>query len=124
MNNYTPTKRKNINVFHNGKTVKVGYVLGDTFYKRIRGSIHIMRNFKAIFFETSSLLDAKRLGAKFAEVTDTETGKVYRAPIALIWTLGIRTFLCPNQVGFPLNQFNRPEPKNLPIQISFFEAGK
>lgn len=123
--NLTTSTRKNINVFHNGKTVKVGYVLGDTFYKVISGRLHIMRAMKAIFFDVQSLKDAVSFGAKYVHITDSDNGRVYRAPIALIWTLAIRTPVCPGQVGLALNQFNRPdipEPRNTPkpIQMELF----
>ncbi len=127
--NYKPNSRKNINVSHNGKTVTVGYVLDDTFYKVIQGSLHIMRKFRAIFFDVQSLKDAEKFGAKYIHVTDSDNGNVYRCPIALIWTLGIYTTVCPGQVGLALNQFNRadrPEPRNnpKPIQFDFFSEVK
>lgn len=127
--NHTTNKPKNVYVFHNGKTVKVGYVLGDTFYKVISGRLHIMRNFRAIFFEVSSLDEAERCGAKYVHITDSDNGKTYRAPIALIRTLAIRTPVCPGQMGLALNQFNRPdtpEPRNTPkpIQMDLFGGMK
>lgn len=123
--NLTTSPRKNINVFHNGKTVKVGYVLGDTFYKVISGRLHIMRAMKAIFFDVQSLKDAESFGAKYVHITDSDNGKTYRVLIAVIWRLGIRTPVCPGQVGLALNQFNRPdapEPRNTPkpIQMELF----
>ncbi len=129
MSNYNPTSRKDIYVFHNGKTVKVGYVMDGTFYKVISGRLHIMRAMKAIFFDVQSLKDAESFGAKYIHITDSDNGRVYRAPIALVRTLAIRTPVCPGQIGLALNQFNRPdipEPRNTPkpIQMDLFTEVK
>lgn len=72
-----------------GKVV-VGHVLGDTFFKVFRGSVHILRQPRALANQVSALDDAEREGAVFVQETDSETNRVYRAPIALIRKRGIR----------------------------------
>lgn len=66
----------------------VGYVQGQTFFKRIKSSKHFLRKPPAIAFDTSSLCDAELLGARFVQVTDSESGKVYKASIDQIWVEG------------------------------------
>jgi hypothetical protein len=62
----------------------VGHVSSDTFRKTISGSKHLLRKPAAIAFDLSTLDDAEAAGAVFAEVTDRETGRAWRASIAHI----------------------------------------
>ena len=59
----------------------IGTVRGDTFYKSIRGSAHILRTPRAIALDLGSLEQAEQAGAVNVQVTDTETGTVYRSTI-------------------------------------------
>ena len=68
----------------------VGYVRGDTFYKTVSGSKHFKRTPAGIANDVSVINDALRAGATWAEITDRETGTVYRASIELINDKGIR----------------------------------
>lgn len=60
----------------------VGTVAGDVFIKRIRGSVHMLKRPPALCLDVASLADAERAGARRVEITDTETGRTYRAGIA------------------------------------------
>ncbi len=71
----------------------VGYVAGGVFHKTITGSLHLLRVPPAIAFDVSSLDDAERAGADRVEVKDRESGRVYRAPLALV-----------RSAGFPVNR--------------------
>jgi hypothetical protein len=90
--------------FLNGK--KIGEVSGEIFSKEIRGSKHIMRNPHAIFFDIQSLREVESLGAKYARVTDKETGNVYTAALSLIWDKAIyKNYGYGEQVGLSVNLF-------------------
>lgn len=95
----------------------VGHVAGDTFYKRVRGSAHFLRTPRAIAFDESTLRDAERAGARYVEVTDAETGREYRAPLALIWERGFRVSRGHGeQLALILSDFNRqPAPEQLAL---------
>ena len=96
----------------------VGHVAGDTFYKRVRGSAHFLRTPRAIAFDESTLRDAERAGARYVEVTDAETGRVYRAPFSLIWAKGFTVNRGHGeQRALVLAEFNRPAetPAQLPL---------
>jgi hypothetical protein len=69
----------------NGRTV--GQVVGDTFVKDIANR-HMLTTPPAIANNIQALHDAERAGALFCEFTNTDTGIVYRAPIAKIWDCG------------------------------------
>jgi len=66
----------------------VGTVKGDCFHKRVMASAHFLRKPPAIAFDVSTLRDAEAAGAKWVEVTDAESGRVYRASMATIWERG------------------------------------
>lgn len=66
----------------------VGTVADGVFKKRICGSKHLLRQPPAIAFDLQSLKDAEAAGAMWVEVTDAESGRVYRAAMAAIWAEG------------------------------------
>lgn len=68
----------------------VGHVIGTTFHKTIRGSVHLLRRPPAVAFDISTLEDARQAGASQVEVSDSDTGAVYRAPMHLILDKGTR----------------------------------
>ena len=97
----------------------IGRVQGDTFYKNIRGSRHMLRKPKAIAFDVSSLYDAQRAGAVRAEITDTETGRVYVARIDDILRDGKRFNRGYGwQIYFLLSRWRTPDA---PEQMSIFD---
>lgn len=71
-----------------GRTV--GQVIGDTFVKDITNR-HMLKEPEAIANDIQALHDAERAGAVYCVFTNTDTGIVYRAPIAKIWDMG-KTF--------------------------------
>ena len=85
----------------------VGVVQRDTFYKTVKGSLHFLRKPPAIASDVSALYDALKAGARFMQVTDSETGKIYRASIDAILTRGFslnRGF--GKQVALPFEQWS------------------
>lgn len=101
-----------------GKARAVGNVTGDTFHKNITGRKHLLRKPPAIAFDTSTLHDAEQAGAAFVVVTDTDTGKQYRASIKAIFRHGTpfnRGF--GDQIYLPLGWWKRPDA---PEQVSLF----
>jgi hypothetical protein len=81
---HPPTKTTPI---YSGARV-VGKVTGGVFVKTVAGSAHFLRKPPAIAFDVSSLDDAERAGAVQVQVTDRETGRIYRAPLALVRSAG------------------------------------
>lgn len=56
----------------------IGHVKGNTFYKTITGSIHILRYpRRSICLSRSSIRDASHAGATQVEILDREDGTVY-----------------------------------------------
>lgn len=80
-------------IFVGGKQKPVGFVKRDCFYKNFRASVHMLRKPPAIAFDVESLDMAEQAGAVRVQVTDTETGTMYRANLAHI-----------RENGFPFNR--------------------
>jgi hypothetical protein len=72
---------------HGGGHV-VGYVRGDTFYKVIAASKHVLRQPPALAFSVESLEQADALGALKVDITDRESGRHYLADLATIRAYG------------------------------------
>jgi hypothetical protein len=71
----------------NGRTV--GQVIADEYVKDITNN-HILKYPLAIANDIQALHDAERAGALYCVFTNTDTGIVYRVPIAKIWDMGTR----------------------------------
>lgn len=92
-------------IFAAGKVV--GIVRGGTFYKRVAGSRHFLRKPPAIALDLQSIADAARAGATWVEITDTESGKIYRARLDTIRKhgrvfnrgFGMQIYLCLHEWG-------------------------
>lgn len=96
----------------------VGNVAGDVFRKQIRGSAHMLRSPRAIAFDVSTLHDAERAGARRVEVTDTDSGRVYRAALSTVWARGWAFNRGHgDQWGVPIGVFNKDDA---PAQLSLF----
>ena len=67
----------------------VGEVRGDTFYKSLAAR-HFLQKPPAIALDLSSLNDVERLGVRYCEILDRDTGRVYRAAISTIRARGFR----------------------------------
>ena len=87
----------------------VGEVRGNVFVKTVIASIHFLRKPPSIGFDTDSLKQAEKAGARYVSVIDTESGKVYRAPISTIWAH-----------GFPLN---RGYGDQIALRLEFWSQG-
>jgi hypothetical protein len=68
----------------------VGEVRGGVFTKRVKASIHFLRQPPSIAFDVTSLQSAVEVGAELVEVLDTESGRIYRASISNVWANGRR----------------------------------
>lgn len=102
----------------------VGEVRGDTFYKRLRASAHFLNVPPAIAFDVSSLNDAERAGARFVQITDAESGRVYRQSIAAIRAKGFRVARGHGeQVALALNEWAR-EGEPLGEQMTLWSAAR
>ncbi len=84
----------------------VGMVRGQTLFKSIQGSKHILRQPKAICSDVSVLEDAKQAGAVEVKIRDTESGLTYSAPLESFERFGFpvhRGF--GTQTGLTLNRW-------------------
>jgi hypothetical protein len=80
---YCNTSSKEIPIHaSNGRVI--GRVRGDTFWKSIKGSRHILQKPPSIAFDVCTLDQAEQAGAERVQVTDCETGTIYRATTAHI----------------------------------------
>lgn len=86
--NITPktNKQSSVKIIRaNGRVV--GKVVGNEFLKNIKTD-WILRKPPAIASDLQALHDAERAGAEYCRFTCTDTGIIYRAPIAKIWDVG------------------------------------
>ena len=67
---------------------RVGEVRDGVFRKVVHGSAHMLRRPPAWAFDSQSLLDAERSGARLVEIHDSETGNTYRASVETIHAHG------------------------------------
>lgn len=86
----SPPSRSSTPIYVAGRDKPIGYVRGGCFRKTIQGSKHLLRVPPAVAFDLSTLDDAERAGAKTVEVTDSESGHVYSAPLALLREKGFK----------------------------------
>jgi len=100
----------------------VGVVERETFYKNLVASKHFLRVPRAIAFDVSTLTDAERAGARFVEIRDGESGRVYRASITTIRAKGFRVARGHGeQIALAVNEFNRND-EPLATQLNFFDV--
>lgn len=98
----------------------VGYVAGATFFKRVFGSKHFLRRPRAIALDVQSIYDAQDAGATMAEITDGETGRVYRVALDVMLRDGFHFNRgWGAQVALPVDDFDRPD---LGEQLDLFAA--
>ena len=89
-----------------GKTV--GLVVNGIFKKTVKASKHFLRVPEAIANDLDVLAQAKDAGAWLVEVTDRETGKVYRASLARIWARGFHVERGHGaQIALVLSEWNK-----------------
>lgn len=88
----------------------VGTVRGGVFAKRVFGSKHFLQRHRAIALDLQSIHQAMDAGATVAEVTDGETGKVYRVGLDTMLRDGTHfNYGWGAQVFLPLDRWNRPD---------------
>jgi hypothetical protein len=68
----------------------VASLCGHTLRKRVRGSLHQLRQPPAWCVDAAILEAARQDGAELVEVTDVESGKIYHTPIIAFFLHGIR----------------------------------
>ena len=68
----------------------VGRVEGDTFKKRLRSTVHMLRRPPAWAADLDTLDQAQAAGATRVEIKDLDTGKVYAADLADFYRHGVR----------------------------------
>jgi len=99
----------------------VAVLRGRILKKRARGSAHMLRQPPAWAIDSQILEQAQRDGAREVEITDTETGRIYRAAIDAFDLHGFRFNRgFGDQVGLALNYW-RFEAKGAQ-QYSLFEV--
>jgi len=93
----------------NGRPVAT--LCGGTLKKRVRGSVHQLRRPPAWAVDVAILEAARRDGARTIEITDIETGRVYRAQISAFNAHGVRLDRGHGvQVALPLAHWQVEEP--------------
>lgn len=103
---YNPRARA-IPIYLRGTQKVIGRVIGHTFEKSIQGRKHLLRTPPALGFDLSTLEDAERAGATAVAVTDSETGRVYRADIATIRRFGFPVVRGHGrQIALPLSAYS------------------
>jgi hypothetical protein len=75
----TKTKKESNQIYSGGHVV--GRVTGNIFLKTIQGSKHILRKPQAIAISIDALEAAERAGATTIQITDTETGVMYKSSV-------------------------------------------
>ncbi len=80
--------------------------------RRVRRSVHQLRQPPAWAFERNILEQAHEAGASLVEVHDVENGITYTAPLATLWQKGIRIQRGHGeQIALPLSLWHREDPK-------------
>ncbi len=89
----------------------VGQVRGATFCKMVSASRHMLRKPPAWALDLQSLCDAERMGARWVELFDRDTGGRYRASVELVRRHG---FVFDRghgrQIGLPLDRWTVTRP--------------
>jgi hypothetical protein len=75
-------------IYFNASGELVARLSGKTLRKRARGSIHMLRQPLAWAFDVSILEAARQDGAQVVEVVDTESRKIYQAPLVAFFLHG------------------------------------
>jgi hypothetical protein len=76
--------------YFNADGKPVASLCGHTLRKRVRSSLHQLRQPPAWAFDVSILEAARQDGAQVVEVVDTESRKIYRAPLIAFFLHGTR----------------------------------
>ncbi|MBM3130961.1 MAG: hypothetical protein FJ009_20325 [Chloroflexi bacterium] len=103
---------------------EIGGITGDVFHKTVQASKHFLHTPPAIAFDLDVIAQAKANGARFVEVLDSETGRVFRATIDRVWKRGF-TFERKHgrQIGLALDQWNRDAEPPIADQLTLWGQG-
>lgn len=77
-----PATTEGVPIWAAGKIV--GEVRNGVFTKRVRGSVHMLRRPPGWALDVQSLDEAEAAGVQTVCIIDTETGKRYRATVAVL----------------------------------------
>lgn len=67
----------------------VGHIEGDTLIKTAQASVHMLKRPPAWGWDAEILETAEQQGARYTTITDSESGKIYRATLADFWRHGL-----------------------------------
>jgi hypothetical protein len=84
------SKQSNTPIYRADGRAIVGRVEGDTFYKRARSTVHLLRRPRAWACDVDALDQARAAGAEWVEVLDQDTGARYRAALADFYRRGLK----------------------------------
>lgn len=96
---------------------RIGEVVGGAFRKSVSASKHFLKRPPAICFDAQSLADAEAAGAAWCEVSDRDSGKLYKATIADVRRYGFevnRGF--GRQIALPLKRWALDSQPGEPVQ--------
>ena len=84
----------------------IGEVEGETYYKKVKGSIHKHRVLNAWGIDLGILRGLRTKGVKAVHITDVEDGETYTASVDVILARGIiKDFGYGQQIFLPLNRW-------------------
>ena len=108
--------------FYDGFGHIVGTLRGNTFYKSVHGSRHMLQKPPAWCMDKEALLRAQQAGAAFVQIVDNETGVIYRAAVSHVLENGFdlnRGY--GSQIALPLAGWTRhTKSRSLPTQLDLF----
>ena len=84
------SKQSNTPIYRADGRAIVGRVEGDTFYKRARSTVHLLRRPRAWACDVDALDQARAAGAEWVEVLDQDTGARYRVALVEFYRRGLR----------------------------------
>ena len=84
------SKQSNTPIYRADGRAIVGRVEGDTFYKRARSTVHLLRRPRAWACDVDALDQARAAGAEWVEVHDLDTGARYRVALVEFYRRGLR----------------------------------
>lgn len=104
-----PTKKQpnSIPIYRADGRVIVGRVEGDTFKKRLRSTVHQLRQPPAWACDVDALDWARAAGASRVEIFDRDTGRIFSADLADFYRYGVRvTRGHGDQLALPLGRWS------------------
>lgn len=120
--NSTHINRNSVLVKVNGRTVAEVRPDG-VLQKHIRFSVHLYRKLNAVAFDVSALDQAERAGAKWVEIYDDESGRVYHTRLATFRANATSLNFAGAQLALPLKYWQRGTVGNPgPDQLALWEV--